>query len=65
MIDACVSNNRLDYALELFNDYKFSVVQPNAIMYSTLLKGFALERRAEDALAFIDKHDVQMNEVGD
>ena len=35
----------------------------NAIMHSTLLKGFALERRAKDALQFLREYPVEMNEV--
>ncbi|CAD7932158.1 unnamed protein product [Amoebophrya sp. A120] len=62
MIDACVSNNQVNYALELFNSYK-TILKPNPIMYSTLLKGFALERRAKEALGFVRENNVLMNEV--
>ncbi len=62
MIDACVSNGKGDHALHLFNTYR-KTIKPNAIMFSTILKGFALERRATDALQFVKDNNVEMNEV--
>lgn len=42
MYDALVSNGRVVEALELFEEMKREgAIQPNTIMYSTIIKGFA------------------------
>lgn len=49
VVDACVSNNRVGEALELVSQWK-SRIQMNTVIYSTLIKGFAITREAHRAI---------------
>jgi len=65
VVDACVSNGRLDKALELVAAWK-TRVPANTIIYSTLIKGCSVVRDADKALALFDemrKEGVQANLV--
>jgi len=54
VVDACVSNGRLDKALELVAAWK-TRVPANTIIYSTLIKGCSVVRDADKALALFDE----------
>jgi len=41
LIDACVKNNQVDQAMEVFDTMKKDGVQLNTIIFTTLIKGFA------------------------
>lgn len=48
MLDALVNNGSLDEAVALFDDIKLKGrVRPNTIMYSTIVKGYAQEKRVK------------------
>lgn len=49
MLDALVCNGHVDDAVDLFGKWK-TKVQPNTVMYSTLIKGFANNRQAARAM---------------
>jgi len=49
MLDALVCNNHVEDAVQLLNEWK-GRVQTNAVMYSTVIKGFATLRQADRAL---------------
>jgi len=49
MLDALVCNDCLEAAVDLLNHWK-TRVQPNTVMYSTIIKGFALSRQAARAM---------------
>lgn len=49
MLDALVTNGHIDDAVSLFGKWK-NKVEPNTVMYSTLIKGFANTRQAARAL---------------
>jgi len=50
MLDALVTNHLVDDASKLFDDWK-DVVKPNAVLYSTLAKGFSRARQPARAMA--------------
>merc|ERR1719456_370496 len=54
VVDACVSNGRVEEALELVRTWK-TRVPANTIIYSTLIKGCSLNRDADKALALFDE----------
>jgi len=54
VVDACVSNGRVEEALALVQAWK-TRVPANTIIYSTLIKGCSLNRDAEKALALFDE----------
>eukprot|EP00747_Dinoflagellata_sp_TGD_P118012 gnl/TRDRNA2_/TRDRNA2_172723_c1_seq1.p1 gnl/TRDRNA2_/TRDRNA2_172723_c1~~gnl/TRDRNA2_/TRDRNA2_172723_c1_seq1.p1 ORF type:complete len:1016 (+),score=262.65 gnl/TRDRNA2_/TRDRNA2_172723_c1_seq1:94-3141(+) len=56
MLDALVCCSRTEEAVKLFDQWKRKVT-PNAVMYSTLIKGFANCRRADRAMDLW--HDMQ------
>lgn len=49
MLDALVSNQMVTEAVTLFRRWK-GKVQPNMIIYSTIIKGFAVAGRAQEAM---------------
>jgi len=49
MLDALVCNDSLEAAVNLLNHWKTRVT-PNTVMYSTIIKGFALSRQAARAM---------------
>jgi pentatricopeptide repeat domain-containing protein 1 len=50
LVDACVKNDRLDMALELFEQMKSAGVPLNTVLLTTLIKGFARGGRIDDAM---------------
>merc|ERR1711871_52977 len=44
MIDACVKCNRLDKAIEIFKGMRESGKHRNTILYTTIIKGYGLEK---------------------
>ncbi|PFH31151.1 pentatricopeptide repeat domain-containing protein [Besnoitia besnoiti] len=67
MYDALVSNGRVVEALELFEEMKREgQIQPNTIMYSTIIKGFAQAKQLDRALkmyAEMQENGVAINTV--
>jgi pentatricopeptide repeat protein len=53
MMNALVSNDSTDSAANLMREWKLRV-KPNAVMYSTLIKGYALARQTDKALALVE-----------
>jgi len=49
MLDALVCNGKIDQAVELFDQWK-TKVQPNTVIYSILVKGFANSHQADRAM---------------
>lgn len=65
VVDACVSNGRIGEALELVSQYK-SRIQMNTVIYSTLIKGFAITRdacRAIEVFNLMQSEGVEPNLV--
>lgn len=65
MLDALVSNEHVEDAICLMNKWK-TRLQPNTVMYSTLIKGFASERkpnRAMDLWREMRANGVPMNNI--
>ena len=54
MLDALVCNGRVDDAVALMEEWK-ARIPPNAVMYSTIIKGFANARQSENAMAMWQK----------
>lgn len=50
LIDACIKNNKVDKATEIFETMKRDGVQLNTIIYTTLIKGFARAFKLEKAI---------------
>jgi len=64
-LDVLVSNHCVDEAVSVFNEVK-GLITPNLILYSTLIKGFAVEGRTDAAMALwsnIRQSGVKMNTV--
>jgi len=65
MLDALVSNGRVTDAVKLIEEWQ-KIVGTNVIVYSILIKGFAVEGRAEEAMEMwrrIRSAGVQLNTV--
>eukprot|EP00927_Polykrikos_kofoidii_P024881 TRINITY_DN22502_c1_g2_i1.p1 TRINITY_DN22502_c1_g2~~TRINITY_DN22502_c1_g2_i1.p1 ORF type:complete len:1096 (+),score=167.44 TRINITY_DN22502_c1_g2_i1:147-3434(+) len=65
MLDALVSNDQVDNALALFEEWRRQV-PPNTIIYCTLIKGLAMARQAPRAMKLwrdIREEGVEMNTV--
>jgi pentatricopeptide repeat protein len=65
ILDALVCNDCVDEAVQLFKHWK-TKVPPNTVMYSTLIKGFATDHRAGQALQFWEEmhaSNLSMNTV--
>ena len=45
LIDACVKNNKIDEAMDVFSDMGKDGVPKNTIIYTTLIKGFSRARK--------------------
>lgn len=50
LIDACVKNNKVEKAMEIFETMKQDGVQLNTIIYTTIIKGFAKIYKLDKAL---------------
>merc|ERR1719181_2308637 len=50
MIDACVKCGRLDKAVDVFNDLRASGKHRHAIIYTTIIKGYGLEKNLKSAM---------------
>lgn len=50
LIDACVKNNQVDRAMEVFETMKRDGVPLNTIIFTTLIKGFAKSHKLTEAL---------------
>ncbi len=50
LIDACVKNNKVDLALEVFTSMREDGAPLNTIIYTTMIKGFARSQRLYEAL---------------
>lgn len=55
LIDACIKNNNLQRALQVFKDMKKDNVKMNTIIYTTLIKGYAREYMLEEALSLYEE----------
>lgn len=65
MLDALVNNNEVEKAVSLLEEIK-GRVQPNAIMYTTLIKGFASTQQSDRAIEMwrrMRKEGMPMNQV--
>lgn len=65
MLDALVTNNCLDSAVRLFDEWK-DLVKPNTVMFSTLAKGFATSRQPGRAMELwhdMHRRNVRLNTV--
>jgi len=66
MVDALVSNQTVDQAESLVNQWKSRGVFPNTVVYSTLIHGWAKQNNASRAMAIFDqmkREHVQCNAV--
>lgn len=54
LIDACVKNNQIERALEVYRFMKHDKVTANTIICTTLIKGFSKAFRLEDALEMFE-----------
>lgn len=50
LIDACVKNNKIEEAMDVFSDMSKHGVPKNTIIYTTLIKGFSRARQLHKAL---------------
>ena len=53
MVDACVKCGHLEKAVEIFKGMRSSGKHRNTIMYTTLIKGYGLEKDLPNALQLL------------
>jgi len=55
LIDACIKNGNLHWALKVYHDMKKDGIPVNTIIYTTLIKGFTKDYKLDEALAMYEE----------
>ena len=50
-IDACIRNGNMEHAIKVFDEMEPDGCQPNTVVYTSLIRGFARFQQPDRALA--------------